>query len=115
LISLLTIIAAFTEKLNLSFNFLSDQSIDESVPLIDVGLDSLVAVDIRTWFLQELKVDIPVLKILSGASAGELVSIAIEKLPQEFLPKFTASSTHESPTTRENETIVVTPASLRSK
>ena len=38
------------------------------------------------------------------------MSIAIEKLPREFLPEFTASSTQESPTTRENETVAVMPS-----
>ncbi|KAH7350679.1 hypothetical protein BKA65DRAFT_243259 [Rhexocercosporidium sp. MPI-PUGE-AT-0058] len=79
---------AFIAKLNASLNLSSDDSIDGNTPLIELGLDSLVAVDVRTWFLQELKVDLPVLKILGGASAMDLVSFAAEKLPQEIMPKF---------------------------
>ncbi len=79
---------AFIAKLNASLNLSSDDSIDGNTPLIDLGLDSLVAVDIRTWFLQELKIDLPVLKILGGASAVELVALAVEKIPQDILPKF---------------------------
>ncbi|KAL2071876.1 hypothetical protein VTL71DRAFT_13111 [Oculimacula yallundae] len=77
---------AFIAKLNASLNLSDGDSIDGNTPLIELGLDSLVAVDIRTWFLQELKVDLPVLKILGGASAMDLISFAAEKLPQEILP-----------------------------
>ena len=78
---------AFIAKLNASLNLSEGESIDGSTPLIDLGLDSLVAVDVRTWFLQELKVDLPVLKILGGASAVDLIGFAAEKLPKEFLPQ----------------------------
>jgi hybrid polyketide synthase/nonribosomal peptide synthetase ACE1 len=55
-----------------------------------MGLDSLVAVDIRTWFLQELGVDLPVLKILGGASVADLIDETVQKLPQEILSRFTS-------------------------
>jgi Phosphopantetheine attachment site len=50
------------------------------MPLIDFGIDSLVAVEIRAWFLQELAVDLPVLKILGGASVADLVDYSMQKL-----------------------------------
>jgi hypothetical protein len=31
-------------------------------------VDSLIAVDLRTWFVKETGVDIPILKILGGFS-----------------------------------------------
>lgn len=95
LITSLINLDAFIAKLNSSLNLSSDDSIDGNTPLIDLGLDSLVAVDIRTWFLQELKIDLPVLKILGGASAVELVTLAAEKLPQEILPKFGEGAKHD--------------------
>ena len=55
-------------------------------PLDELGVDSLVAVDIRSWFLKELDVDVPVLKILGGVSARELIMIAAEKIPGELTP-----------------------------
>ncbi|PYH90895.1 KR-domain-containing protein [Aspergillus ellipticus CBS 707.79] len=33
-------------------------------PLINLGVDSLIAVEIRSWFLKELEVDVPVLKVV---------------------------------------------------
>ena len=48
-------------------------------------MDSLVAVEVRSWFLKELKVDIPVLKVVGGASLVELCQRALEKLPEELV------------------------------
>ncbi|KAI0537157.1 hypothetical protein GGR58DRAFT_360228 [Xylaria digitata] len=36
-------------------------------------MDSLIAVEIRSWFLKELSVDVPVLEILNGGSARTLL------------------------------------------
>ena len=42
------------------------ESIDQTTPLVGMGVDSLIAVQIRSWFIKEIHVDVPVLKILSG-------------------------------------------------
>ncbi|KIM95148.1 hypothetical protein OIDMADRAFT_60307 [Oidiodendron maius Zn] len=51
---------------------LSDQVIDRNAPLIKLGIDSLVAVQVRSWFLKELKVDMPVLKLLGRAPLANI-------------------------------------------
>jgi len=53
--------------------------------LIELGVDSLVAVEIRTWFLKEVTVDIAVLKILGGASTISLCQYAVEQMPKDLL------------------------------
>ena len=53
-----------------------------SQPLLALGVDSLMAVEIRSWFLNELDVDMPVLKILGGASITELCLEAAKSLPE---------------------------------
>ncbi|KAI0469853.1 lovastatin nonaketide synthase [Xylariaceae sp. FL0804] len=63
----------------------ADQEIDPEAPLVELGIDSLVAVEVRSWFLKELKVDIPVLKVVGGASLSEICDSAIKKLPEELL------------------------------
>ncbi|KAI0402025.1 putative PKS-NRPS protein [Xylaria palmicola] len=41
--------------------------------LDELGMDSLIAVEIRSWFLKELGVDVPVLEILNGGSPETLL------------------------------------------
>lgn len=81
---------AFASKLQMMLQFRSDNVSDLGImlkkPLDELGVDSLVAVDIRAWFLKELDVDIPVLKILGGVSTKELILIAAEKIPSELIP-----------------------------
>ena len=60
----------------------------------DIGLDSLISVDIRTWFLKHFSVSIPVLKILSNDTMANLVQMAIENIPADLIPNVgTGSST----------------------
>lgn len=65
---------------------LGDQVIDHDAPLMELGIDSLVAVEVRSWFLKAVKVDVPVLKIIGGASLAEICERAFEKLPKELEP-----------------------------
>ncbi|KAL9605858.1 MAG: hypothetical protein Q9179_000968 [Wetmoreana sp. 5 TL-2023] len=74
----------FSAKLRVILQ-ISDSTIDHDAPLVELGVDSLVAVEVRSWFLKELKVDIPVLKVVGGASLAELCDIALKKLPEEML------------------------------
>ncbi|KAE8548385.1 hypothetical protein EYB25_008763 [Talaromyces marneffei] len=80
----------------------SDEEIMEAEGA-EIGLDSLVSVDIRSWFLNTLQVSIPVLKIMGNEPMSSLVSYALTALPAEFVPGLsgcqedgTADSTSES-------------------
>jgi len=42
------------------------EALDSSMPVASLGIDSLVAIRIREWFLKETGVDVPVLKIMSN-------------------------------------------------
>ena len=70
--------AAFSSKLETMMQ-LAPGSVDVKVSLLDIGCDSLLAVEIRTWFLKEVHVDIPVLKVLSGDSVAEICGDAARK------------------------------------
>jgi acyl carrier protein len=64
---------------------------DPSIAILDrhtdeLGIDSLVAVDIRSWFIKELNVEMPILKILGGFTPAELVAEAQDKTPQSLVP-----------------------------
>ncbi|KAK5632312.1 hypothetical protein RRF57_008028 [Xylaria bambusicola] len=56
---------------------------------IDLGIDSLVSIDLRTWFSKNLKVDIPVLKIMANDPTRNLVLFAVEHIPEELAPLVT--------------------------
>ena len=70
---------AFSSKLETMMQ-LPAGSVSVQVSLIELGIDSLVAVDIRTWFLRELGADIPVLKILGGDSIAQICTNAAKQL-----------------------------------
>ncbi|KAJ5543625.1 Acyl transferase/acyl hydrolase/lysophospholipase [Penicillium sp. DV-2018c] len=68
---------------------------DPAKPMLDMspdelGVDSLVAVDLRSWFLKELGVDMPVLKIFNAASVRELLATAAEAIPDTLIPNLIA-------------------------
>lgn len=50
------------------------------VYLDEIGLDSLLAVEIRTWWLRTIGVSLPVMKILSGITVGQLLTSGVEGL-----------------------------------
>lgn len=57
-----------------------DDVVNEKVSLVEQGIDSLMAVEVRSWFLKELEVDMPVLKILGAASIAGLLNEAMERV-----------------------------------
>jgi hybrid polyketide synthase / nonribosomal peptide synthetase ACE1 len=81
---------SFTYKLQLTLQMNAEEAKARFATLDagadELGIDSLVAVEIRSWFLKELEVDMPVLKILGGASLGGLLAFALEKLPPTIVP-----------------------------
>lgn len=48
-----------------------------------LGLDSLIAVDLRSWLSQTYGVNIPALQIMSGMEIGELVQLTVDDLDLE--------------------------------
>ncbi|THC88618.1 hypothetical protein EYZ11_011935 [Aspergillus tanneri] len=75
----------FAAKLQIVLQ-LTGEEMNMNVPLVEIGIDSLVAVEVRSWFLKELQTDMPVLKILGGGSVSDLAEQASKKLPAELVP-----------------------------
>lgn len=63
-----------------------DGSVASDTLLTELGVDSLIAVDLRRWFAQELEVDIPVLQMLSGCSVRGLADMASALLDKKLYP-----------------------------
>lgn len=59
---------------------LATEDLDMTQPLHIYGVDSLIAVEIRNWFLQMLNVDIAVFEILGGATTATLGRTIAEKM-----------------------------------
>jgi hypothetical protein len=59
---------------------LSESELDLGLALTDLGVDSLIAVDIRSWFFRELGINIPVLGILNGSSINDVCKGALSQL-----------------------------------
>ncbi|CAI7658829.1 unnamed protein product [Penicillium glandicola] len=84
---------------------------DPNKPMLDLspdelGVDSLVAVDLRSWFLKELAVDMPVLKIFNAASIRELLATAAEVLPEALIPNLITGEHAVNPLGQRVNTLV---------
>ncbi|XHG00061.1 hypothetical protein AWENTII_003532 [Aspergillus wentii] len=64
-----------------------DSEIDLSRSLSDVGVDSLAAVEVRSWLKSTIGLDISVLEIMSLASFVALGDLALRGLRQRFASK----------------------------
>ncbi|TVY41051.1 Hybrid PKS-NRPS synthetase [Lachnellula occidentalis] len=66
---------AFSAKLEALMQ-LDSGSVNVHVPLLDLGIDSLLAVETRTWFLKEISIDVPVLRFLGGDTVHDICADA---------------------------------------
>ncbi|KFA71222.1 hypothetical protein S40288_03866 [Stachybotrys chartarum IBT 40288] len=64
----------------------------------DIGVDSLISVDLRSWFLKAIGVSVPVLRIMSDEAMLALVHYAMSLLPQEIVPQLQLGSKRSSDT-----------------
>lgn len=80
---------AFLEKVGTWFQFdastLSQSGLD-TARLDELGIDSLIAIEISSWLMKNLQFNLPVLKILSGISIGQIIKAAIEGIPTTMVP-----------------------------
>lgn len=71
-------------------------------PLIEMGMDSLMAAEFRSGIRRELGVDIPFGRLLEGASLQDVVETIARKLEQAAVP---ASTTSDAPATPAAQTL----------
>ncbi|RYP45085.1 hypothetical protein DL768_008516 [Monosporascus sp. mg162] len=80
-------------------------SIDVHAPLSDLGLDSLLGVEIRTWLLREMDIDVPLLRILGRDSISQISSVAAKKRfgDQETAAKDGGAESQPAPVMNETQ------------
>lgn len=57
----------------------SERDVDTSKPLHSYGVDSLVAVELRTWFMKKVGANMAVFDIMGGHSLQELAELAAKR------------------------------------
>ncbi|XWW99229.1 hypothetical protein V2A60_007238 [Cordyceps javanica] len=77
------ILASFLVVLQKLLRLPAGQPISPDISILDLGVDSLVAVKMRQWFLKELQVNMPVMKLIGGAT----ISQVIQSVVHQVLPK----------------------------
>jgi acyl transferase domain-containing protein/NADPH:quinone reductase-like Zn-dependent oxidoreductase/SAM-dependent methyltransferase/acyl carrier protein len=58
----------------------SPDKIDLAKPLTDLGLDSLMAVELRNWVEGELRVTLPIAELLQGPTVDRLADVLLDQL-----------------------------------
>ncbi|KAK7704174.1 hypothetical protein SLS64_008732 [Diaporthe eres] len=98
-----------SEKMRGTLHIPADEKVNATAPLIDQGVDSLGAITVGSWFSKTLFVDIPLLRVLGGASIAELADEAAGRLSPSAIPlvlceeRGAVPSTSESGNTSESE------------
>ncbi|KAJ3534043.1 hypothetical protein NM208_g7715 [Fusarium decemcellulare] len=87
---------------------------DADKPMLDVrpdelGVDSLVAVDLQSWFRKELGLDMPVLKILNALSVRDILDAAREMLAPEMIPDVAGKTTPKSAGPTKDAPLIIAP------
>ncbi|PGH15529.1 hypothetical protein AJ79_02311 [Helicocarpus griseus UAMH5409] len=67
-----------------SFMMRGDEEVDLTVPLANVGVDSLVSIELRNWFRQKIGVPFTVVEIVGASNIAELGRVTAEKLVEKY-------------------------------
>jgi hybrid polyketide synthase/nonribosomal peptide synthetase ACE1 len=63
------------------------KSLSPGTRLDELGIDSILALEIRAWLMENLHFNYPVLKILSGITIEELVSASVGGIDSSLVPE----------------------------
>ncbi|RAQ54773.1 polyketide synthase [Aspergillus flavus] len=104
----------FTAKLQKTLRLRKEDPILANTALFELGVDSLVATSLRSWFVNEMGIDMPIMNLLNNASIGSLVQYSAKEWltqtakqdeqgsPVSWAQGSSESSGSASPTTRSS-------------
>lgn len=72
--------------LRVSLRMADGESLNPDIPLVDQGIDSLGVVSVGNWFSKHLCIDLPILKVLGGASLSSLAADGASQLDSHMVP-----------------------------
>lgn len=98
------ILTALQAMLHKKLDLPPSESVMSDVAIVEMGVDSLVAVDMRSWFSSEFDQDIPIIKILGGATLADLVEDTIVNLSPSIAPNLGGAAAAEEEPQVEAET-----------
>jgi aryl carrier-like protein len=61
----------------------SPERLDAARPLLQLGIDSLMAVELRNWVEGELQISVPIGEVMRSPSLARLTDVLLEQLAQE--------------------------------
>jgi thioester reductase-like protein len=67
----------------------SASRLDMEKPLLNLGLDSLMAVELRNWMESELQVNVPIVELMRSPSLARLAELLLEQLAPGVAPAAT--------------------------
>lgn len=82
-----------TRELRTLLELNDDQQLSPSTRTDELGIDSLVAVKLRTWLSSNYEVSIPTLEILGGITLDQLSQKVLDTLPESAIPNVAVSPT----------------------
>ncbi|HTU20951.1 MAG TPA: type I polyketide synthase [Gemmataceae bacterium] len=56
----------------------SPDRLDDDKPLLNLGIDSLMAVELRNWIEQELRVNVPIMELMRSPSLARLTDLLLD-------------------------------------
>ncbi len=74
--------ALLRDKISLVLGIKPDR-LDDARPLLQLGIDSLMAVELRNWIEGELRVNLPIAELLRSPSISGLTTLLAERLGSE--------------------------------
>jgi acyl carrier protein len=73
------VLREMTRKLMRMFG-LAEDDMSASKSLASIGVDSLVAIELRTWITSQLNVDVSIFELMEGKTIAGLAEMVVRKL-----------------------------------